>query len=90
MDNAERQKFMRKQSKENKKNKKAGAGRNDMMEDGVSIVRKGFGRFVEVKGENRRLQFKRNCEVCASISFSNNDHNLHSILDCPLSVTFNT
>jgi hypothetical protein len=54
---------MRKQRKENKKNKKAGAGRNDMMEDGVSIVRKGFGGFGEVKGENRRLQFKRNCEV---------------------------
>ena len=48
------------------------------MEDGVSIVRKGFGGFGEEKGENRKLQFKRNCEVaCVSISFSNNDHHLH-------------
>jgi len=68
MDNNELQKFMRKQMKEDKKNKKEDAGCNDK-EDGV--VRKSFGGFGEEKGENPKLQFKRNFQV-RSISFSHN------------------
>ena len=60
MDNNELQKFMRKQMKEDKKNKKEDPGCNDK-EDGV--VRKSFGGFGEEKGENPKLQFKRNFQL---------------------------
>jgi len=60
MDNKELQKFKRKEMRENKKNKKEDAGCNDK-EDGV--VLKGFGGFGEEKGENPKLQFKRNLQL---------------------------
>ena len=60
MDNKELQKFKRKEMRENKKNKKEDAGCNDKEDD---VLRKGFGGFGEEKGENRKLQFKRNLQV---------------------------
>jgi hypothetical protein len=60
MDNNELLKFMRKQMRENKKNKKEDAWCNDKEDD---VVRKSFGGFGEEKGENRKLQFKRNLQV---------------------------